>query len=349
MKHSLHLISWYKENKRDLPWRKTTNPYVIWLSEIILQQTRVDQGLPYFNRFLHSYPTINDLANASEQEVLMLWQGLGYYSRARNLHSTAKYISKDLNGIFPESHQDILKLKGVGPYTAAAIASFAYDLAFPVIDGNVQRVIARLFCITLPVDKPAGLNEIKAALDSIFDTKNPALFNQAIMELGALICTPKRPLCSKCPLQSKCIAFEKKQVENLPNKAGKTKVTALNFSYFVFIIRGKTYIEKREEGIWKNLFQFPLIEEKINPKNIGTKLESLMVNLPKSFEIELNFEKIHLLSHRKISAYFYTIRCTEPPVFLKSNIFEIELSQLGSEYPTPVLIQQYLKHYKSND
>jgi A/G-specific adenine glycosylase len=349
LKLSSHLINWYKENKRDLPWRNTTDPYAIWLSEIILQQTRVNQGLPYYYTFLQAYPTVFDLANASEQEVLTHWQGLGYYSRARNLHATAKYIANELNGIFPTEHKEILKLKGVGEYTAAAIASFAYNLPYPVIDGNVNRVIARLFDIRKPVDKPSGQEEIKLALNSIFDDSNPAVFNQAIMEFGATLCTPKKPLCQQCPLSDNCLALEQNQVEFLPIKEGKTKVLSIDFTYLIFTFNNKTYIEKRKAGIWTNLYQFPLIEESLKSSELLEKIASVVQNIPDNAEINFSFEKSHILSHRKINAHFYTIKCLQPPIFLKSNIFEIELSQLGTEYPTPVLIQHFLKHYKSND
>jgi len=201
MGFSEEIIEWYQENKRDLPWRKTTDPYQIWLSEIILQQTRVDQGLNYFNKFVENYPTIDLLANASEQEILNNWQGLGYYSRARNLHFTAKLIVTEYNGVFPTEYKDVLNLKGVGEYTAAAITSFAYGLSYPVIDGNVYRVLSRVFGIELPMDSTEGKKVFKKLAAELIDTNNPADYNQAIMEFGALQCTPKKPNCENSPLR----------------------------------------------------------------------------------------------------------------------------------------------------
>lgn len=349
LKFSSLLIHWYKENKRDLPWRDTSDPYAIWLSETILQQTRVAQGLPYFQKFITHYPTVHYLAEADEREILSLWQGLGYYSRARNLHAAAKQITEKFNGVFPTTYEDILKLKGVGPYTAAAIASFAYNLPHPVIDGNVQRVISRIFNIDTPIDTKSGLNEIKEALDSVFEPRQAAEFNQAIMEIGALICTPKAPTCVECPLQSNCLAYSKKNVHQLPIKKGKTKVSEVDFTYLFIRYRSMTYIEKRNNGIWKNLYQFPLIELQVQSKNIATKLSEIINLDGQSIQIEHSFSKTHLLSHRRINAHFYTIQCSQPPVFLKSNIFEIELELLGRKYPIPVLIAEFLKYYKSDD
>lgn len=349
MKFNLNLTHWYKENKRDLPWRNTTDPYAIWLSEIILQQTRVLQGLPYYERFLTTYPSVKYLAEAEEQEVLSLWQGLGYYSRARNLYATAKIVTEKYNGLFPSTYSEILKLKGIGPYTAAAIASFAFKLPHPVIDGNVQRVISRVFNIEAPIDTSTGKREIETALNAVFDEEQPDLFNQAIMELGALVCTPQNPKCDGCPLSNNCLALHTSKTNILPIKQGKTKVKSIDFTYFVFVYNTNIYVEKREEGIWQNMYQFPLIEEKISPKNITQKIGEFTSSIENKAEVNLSFKKIHILSHRRINAHFYTIKCLQPPIFLKSNIFELELNKLGTTYPVPVLILEFLKHYKSND
>ncbi|PCJ65521.1 MAG: A/G-specific adenine glycosylase [Bacteroidetes bacterium] len=335
------LIVWYEKNKRDLPWRNCNDPYKIWLSEIILQQTRVQQGLPYYLKFVEQYPTILDLANADEQEILTMWQGLGYYSRARNMHATARYISFELNGYFPTKYSDIRALKGVGDYTAAAISSFAYGSPYPVIDGNVYRLISRLFNISLPVNKPSGQKEVKAAVESIFDGNRAAQWNQAIMEFGSLHCTPKKPKCETCVLQTKCISYSKNTVSNRPVKEGKIKVTTVNHSYFVFRYKDHTYIEKRIQGIWKNLYQFPLIEENLPENEVISKCKNLLTsNL--TTELVKTFESTHLLSHRKIKAIFYTINLNTKPLFLKRDIFEIDLEQLGNLYPTSVLILKYL-------
>lgn len=336
------LINWYRENKRELPWRNTTDPYKIWLSEIILQQTRVQQGLPYYEKFTNQFPTINDLADASEQDVLLLWQGLGYYSRARNMHYTAKMIVDKYNGNFPENHNEILALKGVGEYTAAAIASFAFDKAYPVLDGNVFRFISRLFGIEKPIDTSTGKKEITKALDLIFNTQKPALFNQAIMEFGATHCTPKKPKCDTCIFNMQCEALGSKKVMSIPFKKGKTKIIQVNHTYMCFIHDNKTYIEKRTAGIWKNLYQFPLIEEDIKPDGI-TKIVNRYLKTPSKFEISDVFDSTHILSHRKIQASFYTIHLDTSPIFLKNNIFEIPLADLTTRYPVSILTQNYLK------
>jgi A/G-specific adenine glycosylase len=336
------LINWYRENKRELPWRNTTDPYKIWLSEIILQQTRVQQGLPYYEKFTNQFPTINDLADASEQDVLLLWQGLGYYSRARNMHYTAKMIVDKYNGNFPENHNEILALKGVGEYTAAAIASFAFDKAYPVLDGNVFRFISRLFGIEKPIDTSTGKKEITKALDLIFNTQKPALFNQAIMEFGATHCTPKKPKCDTCIFNMQCEALGSKKVMSIPVKKGKTKILKVNHTYMCFIHDNKTYIEKRTAGIWKNLYQFPLIEEDIKPDGI-TKIVNRYLKTPSKFEISDVFDSTHILSHRKIQASFYTIHLDTSPIFLKNNIFEILLADLTTRYPVSILTQNYLK------
>jgi A/G-specific adenine glycosylase len=336
------LINWYRENKRELPWRNTTDPYKIWLSEIILQQTRVQQGLPYYEKFTNQFPTINELADASEQDVLLLWQGLGYYSRARNMHYTAKMIVDKYNGNFPENHNEILALKGVGEYTAAAIASFAFDKAYPVLDGNVFRFISRLFGIEKPIDTSTGKKEIAKALDLIFNTQKPALFNQAIMEFGATHCTPKKPKCDTCIFNMQCEALGSKKVMSIPVKKGKTKILKVNHTYMCFIHDNKTYIEKRTAGIWKNLYQFPLIEEDIKPDGI-TKIVNRYLKTPSKFEISDVFDSTHILSHRKIQASFYTIHLDTSPIFLKNNIFEILLADLTTRYPVSILTQNYLK------
>ena len=341
LKISTKLINWYQHHKRDLPWRKTNDPYKIWLSEVMLQQTRVQQGLPYYLKFCEAYPSIHDLAKADEQEVLSMWQGLGYYSRARNMHATAQHISENLDGVFPTEHKDIKALKGVGEYTAAAIASFAYGSPYPVIDGNVYRVVSRLFNICLPINKPSGQKEIKIAVDSIFDKRHAGEWNQAIMEFGSLQCTPKSPNCEICVLEQNCLAFAKNTIKEIPYKEGKTKVKEVDFTYLVFLYEDKTYIEKRSEGIWQNLHQHPLIEKKLNPEQALEACNNLLLN-DIEFKIIDSFNTTHLLSHRKIQAVFYTISLKANPLFSKSNIFEIQKEQLGKFYPTSVLTLKYL-------
>jgi A/G-specific adenine glycosylase len=341
------LIKWYHKNKRILPWRGTTNPYHIWLSEIMLQQTRVNQVIPYYNSFLENFPTIDDMAKAEEAKILSLWQGLGYYSRARNMHATAQYISRNLNGVFPSNYQDIRSLKGVGEYTAAAISSFAFGLPHPVLDGNVYRVIARLFGIKKPINSPAGKKEIQTVLNQIFNPKKPNDFNQAIMEFGSQICRPKLPLCSSCILNKDCFALNDNIVADLPVKTSKIKVLDLHHTYLAVLYKNKTYIEKRTSGIWQNLYQFPLIEEEISNQELLAQTSTILSN--KRLEIVSQYSSIHKLSHRKIIANFYTIRVSQKPKFLKSDIFEIELSELSKKYPTSMLTSKYLMSIKSND
>lgn len=342
------LTDWYLLNKRDLPWRQTTNPYYIWLSEVMLQQTRVQQGLPYYLKFVERFPTIEDMAEADESEILSLWQGLGYYSRARNMHTTAQFITTQYGGAFPTEYKKVLALKGVGEYTAAAIVSFSYKQAYPVLDGNVYRVVSRLFNIETPIDTPLGKKDIETALNSIFDSDRPALFNQAIMEFGALQCTPKNPNCQDCVLAIHCLALQAKTVAALPYKKGKVKVKKVEHCYFDFRWKNKTYIQKRESGIWMNLHQFPLIEKAISEKDVAKAALGLLA-VPQKIILREKYNTTHLLSHRKITANFYTIELQNQPVFLKRDIFEIQLDQLGNEYPTSVLTLNYWDQAKKND
>ena len=227
------LLEWYAQNDRPMPWKGIKNPYFIWLSEVILQQTRVEQGLPYYLKFIKKYPTINSLAKAPEDEILKLWEGLGYYSRARNLHAAAKEIVVNYNGIFPTTYEEILKLKGVGEYTASAIASFAYDLPRAVIDGNVYRVLTRFFGIHTPVDTSKGKKKIRLLADCLLETQKPALYNQAIMDFGAIQCTPKTPECSVCTLKNACTGYGLKKVNTYPVKSKKIKKRKRHFYYLV--------------------------------------------------------------------------------------------------------------------
>ncbi|EPR73210.1 A/G-specific adenine glycosylase [Winogradskyella psychrotolerans RS-3] len=238
------LITWYSDKKRELPWRETSNPYYIWLSEIILQQTQVKQGLPYYDAFVTQYPTIFDLANASETSILKLWQGLGYYSRARNLHFTAKHIVNELDGKFPNTYKDLLKLKGVGDYTASAIASIAFNEVAAVVDGNVYRVLSRYFGIETPINSTLGIKEFKSLASTLIDHKQPATYNQAIMEFGAIQCKPKNPDCTVCPFQDSCVALQNQMVDVLPVKLKKTKVTVKYFNFLVFMDPNKKHFSK---------------------------------------------------------------------------------------------------------
>ena len=257
----LLIAQWYRQNSRNLPWRNTNDPYFIWLSEIIMQQTRIEQGTSYYEKFTSNYPTINDLANANEQQVLNDWQGLGYYSRARNLHYSAKLVRDEYNGVFPSTFDDILKLKGVGTYTAAAISSFAFKESKAVVDGNVYRLLSRVYDVDTPIDSSKGKKEFQLIADELIPQENPDIHNQAIMEVGSLVCTPKNPNCDECPLNGICLAREKNTVDLRPVKSKKTKVRDRYFHYLIYNDKGETYIEQRtEKGIWQNMYQFPMIE-----------------------------------------------------------------------------------------
>ncbi|MCA0349253.1 MAG: A/G-specific adenine glycosylase [Bacteroidetes bacterium] len=313
MNFSNALIVWYLQNKRDLPWRNTLNPYLIWLSEIILQQTRVAQGLPYFLCFAERFPTVFDLANADEEEVLKLWQGLGYYSRARNLHKTAKIIVFDLNGKFPKNYNELLKLKGVGEYTAAAIASFAYNENVPVVDGNVFRVLARYFDIETDIASSNAKKEFRALASKLLPNGKANQFNQAIMEFGALQCVPKNPNCEICVLNNSCLALKNKKVTQLPVKLKKTKIQKRVFNYLIFRDEDKnTLLQKRtQKGIWHNLYEFPLIEtfEDINDFETLELIQnqSFIVNEIQNIRLINPVKITHKLSHQHLSVSFWEV------------------------------------------
>ena len=333
----LLITDWYRQNKRDLPWRQTNDPFKIWLSEIILQQTRVDQGLPYFVKFIETFKDVHALAEADEQTVLNLWQGLGYYSRGRNLHQTAKFISGQLNGQFPSNSKELQKLKGIGPYTAAAIASFCYNEAIPVIDGNVHRVISRVFDIDSPVNSKEGEKIIKEIAMTLIDSKDPATFNQAIMEFGALQCTPSNPDCAHCPLAEMCLSRTNNTVDQRPVKLKNVKIKHRFFHYAVISNDQKIVIIKREDkDIWQHLYQFPLCESpnEIFPNEIipGFFLKDAYRSEPASK---------HVLSHQHIHAHFHHFILDETKLKLTKDYLVIDRTEL-SDYPLPRLIDKYL-------
>lgn len=312
MEITASLVHWYLENKRELPWRETTDPYRIWISEIILQQTRVAQGLEYFHRFINRFPDVRTLAEASEDEMMRYWQGLGYYSRARNLHKAAKEIMNRFVGEFPRDYQQVLSLKGIGEYTAAAICSFAWKQPYAVVDGNVYRVLARVFGIDTPIDSTAGKKEFAELAQLMLDKERPDLYNQAIMDFGALQCIPKNPDCLKCPLQEKCRALASGCVNKLPVKAGKVKVKPRYFNYLSIHCKGIHLLRRREEkDIWQNLYEYPLIET--NRPMEWTELEQteefrrLMEGVGEIQLLRIFRMPKHVLSHRIIYACFYDI------------------------------------------
>ncbi|HET7733955.1 MAG TPA: A/G-specific adenine glycosylase [Paludibacter sp.] len=310
------LINWYEQNKRELPWRDITDPYKIWISEIILQQTRVNQGLSYYLRFIERFPTVSQLAQAEEDEVLKYWQGLGYYSRARNLHKAAKQIASKFNGVFPADHANVLQLSGIGEYTAAAICSFAYNQPYAVVDGNVFRVLSRLFGIATPIDSTSGKKEFSELAKNLLSSNEPASHNQAIMEFGALQCVPTSPDCLNCPLQASCQAFQTNSVSTLPVKAQKTKVTNRFFNYLFIEFQGNTFLQKRTgKDVWQNLYEFPLIEtDRLLNSSELIENEYFKTLFAKTAEVDIykiSHPMKHVLSHRVIYAQFITIKVNE--------------------------------------
>lgn len=313
---SKQLISWYKQNKRDLPWRKTTDPYKIWLSEIILQQTRVEQGMSYYFAFTEKYPTVKHLAKAPLDDVLKTWQGLGYYSRARNIHTTAKVIAEECKGIFPHLYADILKLKGIGPYTAAAVSSFCFNEAQAVVDGNVYRVLSRYFGIDTPIDSTAGKKEFQQLASEVLNKKNPGLHNQAIMEFGALQCKPQNPDCGVCPLNDACDAFATGRINQLPVKEKKIKVRPRYFYYLIIEDNKKNTFVKQRTGkdIWTGLFEFPLIEFLIETDIAVVLKNALCKDLLKKVKYKIsNVSSVqkHQLSHQTLYTTFIHISIPE--------------------------------------
>ena len=342
MNFSKILIKWYLQNKRDLPWRNTANPYPIWLSEIMLQQTRVAQGTPYFLSFTTEFPTVFDLAAASEEQVLKLWQGLGYYSRARNLHKTAQYIVTELNGIFPDNYNDLLKLKGIGEYTAAAIASFAYNECVAVVDGNVFRVLSRYFDIETDIAQACAKKEFAALAFELMPKDNPATFNQAIMEFGALQCVPKSPNCSICVFNESCAALQKKKVDRLPVKSKKIKVRNRYFNYIVANDENEnTLIQKRiSKGIWQNLYEFPLLETE-KEENFDFVLEQIQSEYFKENSISSILETndksiIHKLSHQHLHIKFWKVNVNGT---IKNGINQENLKT----FPFPIVIHNFIE------
>lgn len=296
------LISWFSDNCRDLPWRSHPSIYGTWLCEVIMQQTRIDQGIGYWHRFMAAFPTVSALADASESEVLKLWQGLGYYSRARNLHRAAQFVARDLNGTFPSSAEEWRKLPGVGPYTAAAVASMRFNEPAAAVDGNVNRVVARYIGLDEPVDRPTGKKAIQSAAEALLDRNRPGLHNEAMMELGALICSPKNPDCLKCPLQSGCAsAGQKAAIEQRPFKQGKTKPKEVTILFHV-ITDGLNVVicQRPTDGIWGGLWEFP--SDWIDGIQSDTQWDSPAAGL--RWNRSWMASKPHILSHRKLFGQF---------------------------------------------
>lgn len=341
---SEQLLTWYGASFRPLPWRETKDPYAIWLSEVILQQTRIEQGTPYYYKFLENFPTITDLANAPEDQVLHCWQGLGYYSRARNLHAAAKKVRDEFKGVFPSDYESILSLPGVGPYTAAAIASIAFNLPYAVVDGNVYRFLSRLFGINTPIDSPAGKKEFQFLAQSLINPKHPGNFNQAMMEFGARVCRPASPDCEYCIFRSNCFAYKNASIDSLPVKAAKTKVRNRYFNFLILCDdQENVLIEKRGgNDIWQGLYQFPLIETESSSPAEGI-LNVLPIINDSSFQIQkVSSELKHILSHQHLFARFIHIQVANLPHHLFPNAESIPLESL-KDRAFPRLITRYLK------
>jgi A/G-specific adenine glycosylase len=342
MENVLEIIAWYKNNFRDLPWRSTKDPYKIWLSEIILQQTQVVQGLAYYERFISQFPDIQSLALAEQKSVLKLWQGLGYYSRARNLHKTAQIIVNQYNGVFPDQYKEILKLPGIGPYTAAAILSFAFDQAFPCLDGNVYRVLSRIYGIESPIDDTKSRPEYMAILEAWIQGQKPSLFNNAIMEFGAMMCKPDAPKCSECPVAINCKALKLSAVQKLPIKAKTIKKRLRFFNYFYIQQNGQIAIRKRiEKDIWQGLYELPLIESKhvLKANEMGDVLGDLIVN--RCNRMELVFEAKHVLTHQTLEAQFWSIEVEGQIKVLDESVIWVPINEIQN-YPVSVLIEKFL-------
>ncbi|MFN8207818.1 MAG: A/G-specific adenine glycosylase [Bacteroidales bacterium] len=343
------LLEWYSVHQRDLPWRISADPYRIWLSEVILQQTRVDQGLEYYRKLTARYPDVQSLAASTEDELLKHWQGLGYYSRARNLLRAARIIKDELGGRFPHNREQLLHLPGIGPYTSAAIASIAFSEPVAAVDGNVQRVISRLFAVSLPIDSPAGKNRIGNLADELLVRSDPGTFNQALMEFGALQCVPARPLCAECPVREFCMARQMDLTAHLPVKSGKTKQRKRFFNYLFVRTREGILMQKRlGKDIWEGLYEFPLIETAHNADLKNLMESEAWEQLFGNTEIQLadiHGPVIHQLSHQQIHTVFYELQVKKVLETDSDNLQCVREDQLIN-YPVPVLLERYLTRWK---
>ncbi|HEU5053980.1 MAG TPA: A/G-specific adenine glycosylase [Hanamia sp.] len=338
------LLMWNDlDNKREMPWKGESDPYRIWISEIILQQTRVQQGLEYYNRFISTLPDVKSLATAPEKKVYKLWEGLGYYSRCKNLIATAQFIYKDLDGKFPDKFEDILTLKGVGNYTASAIASFAFNLPHAVVDGNVLRVLSRFFGIETPINSTEGKKFYASLAQSLLDKKQPGKYNQALMDFGAIICKPAAPLCNVCPLQKKCVAFKQNRIAELPVNTKRIKLKERFFTYLVLQYENQFYVRKRTaKDIWQNLYEFVLIESKslLNANELKVNEEISTILNPADFTIlsVSNIQK-QRLTHQLISARFICLKINKP---LQPEGYSLVAMKQLKSLPFPKLITSFL-------
>jgi A/G-specific adenine glycosylase len=339
------ILPWYLNNQRDLPWRNTRDPYAIWLSEVILQQTRVQQGLSYYHAFLSAYPDVLSLSAASEDEVFKIWQGLGYYSRARNLMRTAQCIVQEMDGQFPQTFEGLLKLPGVGPYTAAAIASFAFDVPKAAVDGNVLRWTSRLFGSDAPIDLPATKAMVQTELDRWIGQTSPHLFNQAAMEFGAMLCSPV-PKCGECPLNEQCIAFREQKVKELPVKSKKVKVEEKHvYAFFFHNAKGNFAVEKLpEKGIWAGLYSLPMwmSDEPLNQADVLKRIQKQGWVTADVCDLPSPYLVTHLLTHRRLKVHIFCILLKNMPK--NASIFERWISAEEARHlGFPKVFERYLK------
>jgi A/G-specific adenine glycosylase len=342
------LMGWhFNHNHRQMPWKGEKNPYKVWLSEVILQQTRVEQGLGYFERFITRYSDINALAEANDEEVFKLWEGLGYYNRCKNLLATARLVADKYKGVFPADYQTILSLKGVGAYTAAAIASFCFNLAYPVIDGNVLRVLARVFGIETPVDGKEAKNIFYGLAEKLLDKNNPGAFNQAIMDFGATVCKPALPLCANCTLQKICGAHKTGRVNVLPAKEKALTRKTRWFTYFIFERDHKVLVRKRTgKDIWQNLFEFYLIETPDNPKWNESLVEQWLNNqlgITAGGGVKIVAAERQQLTHQEIKGYFIGLDLVNVAAPLQLNGSQWLAKSALAQLPFPAFINQYLR------
>ncbi len=340
---SNELINWYLKNKRKLPWRDTDNPYIIWLSEIILQQTRVEQGLPYFNKFLDNYPTVTDFANATEDDILKLWQGLGYYSRGRNMLKTAKEVMEHYGGAFPVHYDELIKLKGIGEYTAAAISSFAANEAKAVVDGNVYRVLARFYGIDEPINSTKGKKLFQNLANDVLNQQHSGLHNQAMMEFGALHCKAQKPLCATCPIGLSCQALKNNTITSLPVKLKKLKIKERFFTYFLIIENDRILMNKRSDrDIWANMFDLPLIE---SPNELWADELLILPEFKQYFGEHIKIGKTgtmqkHILTHQRL--FVKIIQLKSIPIVMKKDWFFVPISNL-QELALPKIVDLLLR------
>lgn len=343
------MLEWNKAlNNRPMPWKGEKDPYKVWLSEVILQQTRVEQGWAYYEKFVKQYKDIKALAKASDEAVFKLWEGLGYYSRCKNLLFTARTVAEKYNGVFPASYEEIVQLKGIGPYTASAIASFCFNLPYAVIDGNVFRILARVFGIDTPIDSTAGKKQFKELAEQLLDREQPGIYNQAIMDFGATVCKPALPLCSSCHLNSICAAFKNATVSNLPVKEKTLQKKLRWFSYFIFHANDTTFIHKRTaKDIWQNLFEFYLVESDAAPSWTDDKVETLLatrLGIKQFSNVTVITALPQQLTHQTIKGYFISINLAEVPQVLSGANDRWVTTEQIKNLPFPGFINQHLQN-----